>query len=178
VINDQYFIQNKTKVVNLWDNLDSIRPYQQRERWNISPATTYHYYLTLYQIQLKNIRSHPFMHTLQIQVLLVNTLLKVRSSTSVINLQIIRIHKQKWTKNRTLKNPTRHSPNRRFLTTTSRKLCSFTESCLESEPIQAGSQNTCVLMCFVWVFYSLKSSNHFLESSFAGNARIVGNIKG
>jgi hypothetical protein len=25
------FIQNKTKVVNLEDNLDNVRPYQQRE---------------------------------------------------------------------------------------------------------------------------------------------------
>jgi hypothetical protein len=33
---------------------------------NINPATTNHYYMTLYRIQLKNIRSCPFMHTLQI----------------------------------------------------------------------------------------------------------------
>jgi hypothetical protein len=47
------FIQNKTKDVNL----DNIRPYQQRGRWNINPATTYHYYLTLHRIQLKTISS-------------------------------------------------------------------------------------------------------------------------
>jgi hypothetical protein len=32
-----------------------------------------HYYLTLYRIQLKTIRSRPFLHTLQIQVQLINT---------------------------------------------------------------------------------------------------------
>jgi hypothetical protein len=51
------FIQNKTKAVNLGDNHDNVKPYQQRGRWNIKPATTYHYYLTLYPIQLKTIRS-------------------------------------------------------------------------------------------------------------------------
>jgi hypothetical protein len=84
------FIQNKTKVVKIGDNLDDVRPYQQRERWNINPATTNYYYLTLYRIQLKTIRSCPFMHTLQIQVQLINTPLKVRNSTSLVNLQIIR----------------------------------------------------------------------------------------
>jgi hypothetical protein len=71
------FIQNKTKVVNLVDNLDNIRPYQQRGRWSINPATTNYFYLTLYRIQLKTIRSRSFIHTLQIQVQLVNTLLNV-----------------------------------------------------------------------------------------------------
>jgi hypothetical protein len=82
------FNQNKTKVVNLEDNLDNVRPNQQRGRWNINPATTNHYYLTLYRSQLKTIR----MHTLQIQVQLYNTPLKVRQSPRVINLQIIRIN--------------------------------------------------------------------------------------
>jgi hypothetical protein len=56
------FIQNKTKVVNLGDNFAKNRPYQQCRRWNINPATTNHYYLTLCRIQLKTIRTHPFMH--------------------------------------------------------------------------------------------------------------------
>jgi hypothetical protein len=86
------FIQNKTNVVNLGNNLDNIRPYQQRGSWNINPAMTNHYHLTLYRIQLKTIRSRSSMHTLQIQVQLINTPLKVRHSTSVINLQIIRIN--------------------------------------------------------------------------------------
>jgi hypothetical protein len=89
------FIQNKTKVVNLGDNFDNSRPYRQRGRWNINPATTNHYELTFYRIQLKtirSIRSRSFMHTLQIQVQLINTLLKVGHSTIVINLQVIRMN--------------------------------------------------------------------------------------
>jgi hypothetical protein len=152
------FIQNKTKVVNLGDNLDNVRPYQQRGRWNVNPATTNHYYLTLYRIELKIIRSRPFMHTLQIQVQLINTPLKVRHSTRVIKLQIISrnvktaIHnyprdvaniwyKQEWTKNRSLRNLTRYSLNRRFLTTRSQKLC----LCTEIWPHQLTSTNLIVL---------------------------------
>jgi hypothetical protein len=44
------FIQFKTKVVNTdGDNLDNVKPYQQREKWKINSATTNHYYLTLFR---------------------------------------------------------------------------------------------------------------------------------
>jgi hypothetical protein len=36
------FIQNNTKVVNLGNNLDK-RPYKQRGKWKINPATTKYY---------------------------------------------------------------------------------------------------------------------------------------